>query len=325
MKFRTKIEAISTNQKVLLGDKVLTIGSCFANNIGQKLVEQKLECLVNPFGTVFDPLSIIRLLNWSIKNELPPTNSYVQSDGIYKNLHLHSSFSGSSVDELALQIRAKLDQTHRQLKTANWLVITFGTAFVYRHKVLDTSVTNCQKLPAKEFSKSLIELKEIKQHYDQFIKELKIFNPNLTIILTVSPVRHIKDGLADNAVSKATLRLLTQYLEHTHTHTTYYPAYEIMLDDLRDYRFYKQDMIHPNEQAIDYLWNHFSSSYFDKNLLQFKENWQKVLSALNHRPFNSTSESHQLFLKKLLKNLDELPSEVDVSKEIAQVKNQIFE
>ena len=325
MKFRTEIEAFNPPHKLKLGDRVLTIGSCFANSIGEKLVEQKIESLVNPFGTVFDPLSIIRLLNWSKENELPPNTSFVQADGVFKNLHLHSSFSGRSIDELTLQIRAKTDQTHRQLRTANWLFITFGTAFAYRHLATDTMVTNCQKIPAKEFSKSLLELEELKQHYNQFIKEVKRFNPNLKILLTVSPVRHTRDGLADNSVSKSTLRLLAQYLESTHSNTSYYPAYEIMLDDLRDYRFYKQDMIHPNEQAVEYIWDHFSTSYFEDNLFEFKGNWHKIILDLNHKPFNSTSKSHQEFLRKLLKNLEELPTQVDVSKEIALVKDQIFE
>lgn len=325
MKFNTPLPLSYPENKIAVSDKVLTIGSCFSESIGDKLVENKLDTLVNPFGTIFDPLSISRLLSYSIKKEEPSLSSYVQSQGVFKNLELHSSFTGLSQDELALKINARLTSTHDFLQNAEWLIITFGTAFIYHHKETKTNIANCQKLPARDFDKYLAKNDELLNSFQDLLDRLKIFNPELKVILTVSPVRHLADGLEENSISKAVLRQLCHNIASHNPPVTYYPSFEIMMDDLRDYRFYKEDMIHPNDQAIEYIWQHFASSYMGEKTSDLLAKWADIRRSLNHRPFNPRTPEHQKFLQNTLKDLHLLSDQINLSKEIDQINKQIID
>lgn len=325
MKFRTELPTIDFPEKISLNHPILTIGSCFSNTIGKKMTDNKQECLVNPFGTVYDPLSITRLLRMAIDDKQPDEATIVESDGVWKSLLLHSSFSGLSKDELSLKIKAKLMQVRKELKAAKWLMITFGTAFSYRHKELNQEVANCQKLPAKLFNKELVSHAALMKDFEEFYQKLMGFNPEISIILTVSPVRHIRDGLVENSVSKSILRILCNTLTRDLDGIYYYPSYELVQDDLRDYRYYEDDLIHPNNQANRYIWNHFSSSFFDTELRDFSKQWQAISASLKHRPFNPGTIEHQQFLKKLLIDLEALRDKVELNKEIDHVKDQILE
>jgi len=324
MKFRTPLLPIQADKKINLSQPILTIGSCFSESIGTKLIENKFDALVNPFGTIFDPLSITRLLTYGLDKTAPESNSYVLSEGVYKSLELHSSFTGLSQDELALQIRARLSVTHDFLRSAKWLIITFGTAYVYKSKKTSTYVANCQKMPAKDFSKELMSVEFLMKDFATLAQKLNVFNPSLNIILTVSPVRHLKDGIAQNTLSKSLLRVLCHELELKNEFIHYYPSYELMIDDLRDYRFYEQDMIHPSEQAVDYIWDHFNASFMDNDTLTFLEKWKKIISALSHKAFNPATTEHQNFLRKTLQDLESIKTEVNVDKEISLIANQIL-
>ncbi|RLD24582.1 MAG: hypothetical protein DRI71_02100 [Bacteroidetes bacterium] len=323
MKFNTPLLLSQPEHKISIKDKILTIGSCFSDSIGNKLIENKFDTLANPFGTIFDPLSISRVLSYSLNNQSPSPQSYVFSQGVYKNLEVHSSFTGLSPDELTLKIKARLTSTHDFLTDAEWIIITFGTAFVYQHKESKTNIANCQKLPSLDFTKHLADKDELQSDFQNLLDLLKKFNPDIKIVLTVSPVRHIADGLEENSISKAILRQLCNDLAVRNRDVTYYPAYEIMMDDLRDYRFYKEDMIHPTDQAIDYIWQHFSSSFMDKSATEFMNKWSKIRRSLEHRPFNPTTEEHQTFLRNTLKELEGLSNKVDLRKEIEQINKQI--
>lgn len=325
MKLRTPLVPIQAAKKIDLPQPLLTIGSCFSESIGKKLDENKFDVLANPFGTIFDPLSITRLLTYSLNNSTPAADTYILSEGVYKNLELHSSFSGLSQDELVLQIKARLSITHEFLQTAKWLIITFGTAHVYKYKKTSSYIANCQKMPAKNFSRELMSVKNLKKDFVELTQKLNNFNPSLNIILTVSPVRHLKDGIALNALSKSLLRVLCHELESQNDSINYYPAYEIMMDDLRDYRFYEQDMIHPSAQAIDYIWDHFSTSFMSKDSLSFLEKWNKIANAMSHKPFNPATAEHQKFLVNTLLNLEAIKTTVNVDKEISVVKDQILD
>lgn len=325
MKFRTEITPFDFPVKISLQNSILTIGSCFSNTMGDLFVQNKLECFVNPYGTIYDPLSMTRLLRMAMDDSEPDDSTMVQSEGVWKNLLLHSSFSGLSKDELSLKIRAQLSQVKKQLATADWLMMTLGTAFVYTLKETEKLVANCQKLPAKNFTRSLASHATLLKDFEMFLVELKEFNPKIKILLTVSPVRHIRDGLTENSVSKSVLRILCNTLSREHANVYYYPAYEIVLDDLRDYRFYKDDLIHPNSQATSYIWKHFTASLFDRELGDFINKWQKLYTSLNHRPFNPASHEHQQFLRKLLKELELLSSTANLTKEIASVREAIID
>ena len=323
MKFSTPLPLSQPEDEITLEDKVLTIGSCFSDSIGNKLIENKFDALVNPFGTIFDPLSISRLLSYSLNSQSPSPQSYVFSQGVYKNMEVHSSFTGLSQDELALKIKARLSSTHDFLLNADWVIITFGTAFVYQHKELKTNITNCQKLPSQDFNRNLIDKDELILDFQNLVNLLRKINPAIKIILTVSPVRHIADGLEDNSISKAILRQLCHDLALQNKFVSYYPAYEIMMDDLRDYRFYKEDMIHPTDQAIDYIWQHFSSSFMDTSTNEFLNKWAALSRAINHRPFNPFTAEHQKFLSETLEKLRQLSEKIDLRKEIDQINKQI--
>ena len=323
MKFRTPLAPVETDKKVDLSQPILTLGSCFSESIGAKLLENKFDVLINPFGTIFDPLSITRILNNSLNNTTPDTASYVLSEGVYKSLELHSSFTGLSQDELELQIRARLSITHEFLRTAKWLIITFGTAYVYKYKKTSTFIANCQKLPAKDFTRELLPVEYLQDDFNLLVEKLNNFNPALNIILTVSPVRHLRDGITENSLSKSLLRVLCHQLATENESLYYYPAYELMMDDLRDYRFYEQDMIHPSELAIDYIWKHFSLSYMNKETTSFLETWQKIAIAINHKAFNPATAEHQQFLIKTLQDLESIKDKVNVDKEISLIKDQI--
>lgn len=325
MKFRTPLVPIQVDKKIELAQPLLTIGSCFSESIGNKLLENKFDTLVNPFGTIFDPLSITRLLTNSLNNNTPEADTYILSEGVYKNLELHSSFTGLSQDELELQIRARLSITHEFLRSAKWLLVTFGTAHVYKYKKTSAYIANCQKLSAKSFNRELMSVKYLKEDFTEFLQKLKDFNPSLNIILTVSPVRHLKDGIVENMISKSILRVFCHELATSNESIHYYPAYELMMDDLRDYRFYEEDMIHPSAQAIDYIWGHFCNSLMSKNSLSFIETWKKIFDAMSHKAFNPSTAAHQNFLRNTLQKLKAIKTTVNVDKEISIIKDQILD
>jgi hypothetical protein len=325
MKFRTPLPPIKVDQKIDLSEPIFTIGSCFSESIGAKLDENKFDAIINPFGTIFDPLSITRLLTYSINNSTPPTSSHVLSEGVYKSLEIHSSFKGLSEEELDLQIKARVSVTHDFLRSAKWLIITFGTAHVYKYNQTSEYIANCHKQPSGNFSRELLPVEYLLNDFTRFLANLKTFNPSLNLILTVSPVRHLKDGIPENSLSKSVLRLLCHELAAKEGAVHYYPSYELMMDDLRDYRFYNEDMIHPTDQAVDYIWDHFTSSFMNESTLSFLSKWGKISTALSHNAFNPTTSEHQQFLIKTLHDLESIKDKVNVDKEMAIIKDQLLD
>ena len=300
----------------------LTLGSCFADGIGNRLQDNKFSVLPNPFGTVYNPHSIHKLLHYALSGKTPPDDTYLKHDEVFLNYDFHSEFSALSRTELVEKIDASIATTHAFLKGASHLIITYGTAWVYEHHNTNEIVANCHKKPSAEFTKSLLTQKKVIESFEKVYTILKAYNPSLRIILTVSPVRHLKDTLELNSVSKSVLRLACHTLCNTFTDVEYFPAYEIMLDDLRDYRFYKADMLHPTEEAVDYIWNAFIETYADQDLKTFLKQWKEITTALAHKPFHPSTAAHQKFLSDVLKKLEGLSKLVDVNSEIRFVQNQ---
>ena len=323
MDFRTEIEQMSSSEKLSINQKIVTLGSCFSQSIGSRLQENKFDTLVNPFGTIYDPLSISRLLKMTLDGTLPSKASYIESQGVHRNLLFHSNLSGMSREELEMLIKGKMESTRSYLEEAQWLIITYGTAFNYHHHDSDLDVANCHKIPAANFSRKRLTIEEMTEDFDGLHKTLTAANPGLNIIVTVSPVRHLKDTLQGNSLSKASLRCLTDNISNRYANVSYYPSYEIILDDLRDYRFYKEDMIHPTDQAVDYIWEHFSKAYFSDDTKKFLSQWVSIKKSLAHRPFHSKSKNHQKFLEDLFKQVSGLADQVDVSRELAQIEKQL--
>ena len=321
--FRTVLTATPASFNIGLRDGCFTIGSCFADNLGQLLHQHKFEVLVNPFGTSYNPISIHKVLHYAIQNELPTTDTYGELNETYFNFDFHSSFSALEANILQRNITNAISKSHSAIRSATTLLITYGTAWVYERKDNGEIVSNCHKVPAVQFNKQLLTQKKILESFKNFYQQLMILNPNIRIILTLSPVRHIKDSLELNAVSKSILRLSCHTLCEMYPQVEYFPAYEIVLDDLRDYRFYDRDLLHPSPEAINYIWRIFGDRYFTKDTATFVKKWDEISKALAHRPYHPTSAMHQKFLSNLLTQLEELKSTINVDKEINQVKNQI--
>lgn len=323
--FRTVLNAGESAEKLSLADHVVTCGSCFSEAIGQRLQKYKINTLVNPFGNIYNPLSIHKALLYAIYGNLPGDQTYLRNQGVWLNYDFHSEFSSTDKSVLSAQIKESIDDVHSFLKNARWLFITYGTSWVYEEVGSASLVANCHKMPSGHFRKFLLTQKKIIESFNELHSSLKAFNPNARIIITVSPVRHVKDTLQLNSVSKSLLRLSCHTLGETFDNVEYFPSYEIMMDDLRDYRFYKTDMLHPTEEAEDYIWKMFTAKYFDGKTQGFADKWKSILTALSHKPFHPSSDSHQRFLKETLARLQELKPLVNVDREMALIKQQITE
>ncbi len=287
-------------------NRIVTLGSCFAAVMGQQAIDHRLTVLNNPFGTVFNPISVATLVGLALTENQPDERLYVERDELWFHHDVHSSLHAKSRNELHNQLTNTLTNTGDALRQANWLWLTLGTAMVYRHRETGVVVANCHKQPSRGFTKELCSLTAVQAALDNMVNQLKTANPSLNILLTVSPVRHLKDTLPLNEVSKATLRLATHTLTTQHNFVHYFPAYELMQDDLRDYRFYEADLIHPNALAHAYIWEKFIKSAFSSDLQAFVAEWSSIRQALAHRPLNPDSPAHQQFLQKLQTRMREL-------------------
>ena len=323
MNLRTELTLPRANVHFGLHSRVVTVGSCFADVLGAQLSANKIETLINPFGTVFNPVSICKHLSLALHDGLPNEVFFLKRDDVWLHHDFHSSFWNADKNTLHQQIVETLRETKKWLLSSNFLVITLGTAWAYWHANHHEMVSNCHKLPSHLFEKRLLSVAEIENAFAGFLQQIRAFNPDIEVILTVSPVRHTRDTLPLNAVSKAVLRLACHQIASAHAAVSYFPSYELMLDDLRDYRFYKPDLIHPNEVAEQYIFEKFRGVYFNTALLDFMLEWAKIRTALAHRPTSERSESYRTFLQNLLLKLEKNPFEIDLTQEIAEVRAKL--
>ncbi|MFC5411619.1 GSCFA domain-containing protein [Larkinella bovis] len=323
MDFRTELTPENLPVLIRSNDRIVTIGSCFADVLGRQLTDNKLDVLTNPFGTVFNPVSVAKLVQLALEAAEPDPDLFVERDGLWFHYDFHSSFWGRSREELHHRLSDQLKQTGQGLKTANWLVLTLGTAVVYRHLETGNVVANCQKMPGFLFEKYLYAYEHVQGTLAGLVKTLKRANPALQILLTVSPVRHTKDSLPLNQASKSMLRTACHELTVWNESVHYFPAYEIMMDDLRDYRFYEADLIHPNAIAETYIFEKFAGSAFDDELRRLITDWQQLRKALAHRPSHEGTESHRRFLENLLKQLEVFSGTIDVTNEKNEVERRL--
>lgn len=308
MNFSTLVNIPIAKKSINHNSSLLVLGSCFAENIGEKLTSNKFNTVVNPFGIIYNPVSIAKSLN-HILNE----HNFKEDDLLFFNdkwmsLQHHGSFSNSNKAECLQTINQSISLSNKQLKKANYLFVTFGSAWVYEHKEHGL-VANCHKIPAKHFTKRLLEVEEIVAAYTSLIKSIKDSNADINIVFTVSPVRHAKDGLWENNLSKSVLHLSIKKLTEKVDNCSYFPAYEIVMDELRDYRFFNDDLVHPTDLAVNYVWEKFSMSYFSKETIALMDNIQKIKQAATHKPFDFNSEKHQQFIKNQLAIIQELTTQ----------------
>ncbi len=324
MQFHTEFSPEPSSRRIDLQSRIVTIGSCFAEVMGNRLADHKLTVLNNSFGTIFNPVSIAKLLTMALTGTAPDANRYVERDGIWFHYDFHSSLWANSQDDLHEKLVRRLAHTADAIRNADFLMLTLGSAVVYRHIETGKVVANCHKMPGALFEKYLYQYEYLHDDLKRLMKTLHKANPKLTVLLTVSPVRHTRDTLPLNQVSKSTLRVVTHELTVWNDWVQYFPAYELMIDDLRDYRFYEADLIHPNAQAHDYIFRKFADSAFDADLRSFVTEWLQVRKSLAHRPlYGESSPAHQQFLLKLQTQLEALSKRVDVSSELADVRGRL--
>jgi hypothetical protein len=303
---------------------VYTSGSCFADVLGARLKESRFPCSVNPFGVSYNPLSIHNVLRMVAKREKPDAALFVESEGSVRHLDFHSALRSRSADDLRGLLADKFLDASSFLRRSRIIIITYGTSWAYRHLNSGKIVNNCHKLPAREFERTFVEPHEVVESFAAVHALLNTIVPGVRFILTVSPVRHLRDSLDLNQLSKSGLILACHEIVKKYNGAEYFPAYEIMMDDLRDYRFYDTDMIHPSATAIEYIWEKFTECYFTKETLELATRCRELDRALAHRPFDPASADHKAFLRSTLRLAKELHQmEADVDRDIERIEERL--
>ena len=316
MKFRTEVNIENSEKKIQIEDQIFSIGSCFATEISDLLQKGQLQAFSNPFGTVFNPFSI----NVAVQ-KLHDSTFYSEEDLItfeeeFISLDHHTKFDSFYVHQTLEKINSELEKGNRFLQETNFVIITYGTSFIYEFLPKQKLVANCHKIPQKFFEKRLLSHLELTDSIYETITNLKdICKENVQILFTVSPVRHTKDGMVENQLSKAKLITAIHEMIPQFENCHYLPIYEILMDDLRDYRFYKDDLIHPNFQAINYLFEKFGNAYFSEETKTFITENFKIEQALQHKTTNDKSPKYQEFLEKL---------NLKIGEQQKKVKHKIF-
>lgn len=307
MEFRTTLR-MGENQGLLLhSDPLVLLGSCFSDNIGAKMRHAMMQATVNPFGTLYNALSIAEAIHRLVAGTPIAGGSLFSQNGVWNSYAFHSRYSLADKQATLDRMNSQIATAHRQLKSCRALVVTLGTAVVYRLKSTGEVVANCHKVPQHEFTRRMAGVDEMVQALNQAVQEFHRFNPEAHVILTVSPIRHIADGLDVNSLSKASLRVAVNEVISQHREwMSYFPSYEIMMDDLRDYRFYATDMVHPSEVAVEYIWQAFQATYFDDRSAQAIARCERVDKRLQHRPMSANREVVERFnadTQAVLRNL----------------------
>lgn len=314
MQFRTQIPIAKADFSINYQSEILSLGSCFAENIGAKFEYFKFKSEVNPFGIIFNSVSLEKLIRRSVQKAY-----FTEKDIFYHNeawhcFDVHSELSNFDKVAFLNHLNRLIDSTNLQIQQATHFIITLGTAWVYRNIESQQIVANCHKVMQKHFTKELLSVETIEQSLQNLIAIITSVNSNANFVFTVSPVRHIKDGFAENNLSKAHLitaihKVIAPFRNLETSKCNYFPSYEIMMDELRDYRFYAEDMLHPNAVAIDYIWSRFYEHYVDEKEFPVMQQVNDVQKALQHRSFNPDSVNHQKFLQNLNQKIDTLATD----------------
>ncbi|MFA7043158.1 MAG: GSCFA domain-containing protein [Bacteroidales bacterium] len=318
MEFRTAIPVQISDFHLAHTDRMMILGSCFAENIGLLLRESGFRVSLNPFGVLYNPASVGTALHRLWQDQTFREEELVEHDGFYHSFSHHSSFSGTDPKSTLEKINKAFNQAVVDLKDATCLIITFGTSWVYTLPSTDQIVANCHKMPEENFLRRRLTVHEIEYFYIELLEMLFQKKPDLKVLFTVSPIRHLKDGVHENTLSKATLHLAIEDLCESFDHVFYFPAYELLMDDLRDYRFYAEDMVHPSAIAQRYIWDYFSDTCFTKSTKEIVHQVQQIRKAMEHKPFHPEDEAYKRFAKKNIAILELLAAkapEIDLNKE----------
>lgn len=274
----------------------MLVGSCFSQDIGRKLDEAGFQVNINPFGTLFNPVSIGTCLNYILRNKKFTAADFFEHNGLWRSYKLHSNFSSQHLDEALENINTSISLSHNFLFDTQVLVITLGSAWVYERIEPREIVANCHKVPQQQFVKRKLGVNEIISELTLVIQHIKAAFDNINVIFTISPVKHLRDGFVENNWSKSTLNIAVHELIRRFDFCDYYPAYEILNDDLRDYRFYKNDMVHPNDLAVQYVYEHFEASYFTPETAKIAGEFMQLSRSARHRVQKNTSIEYGKYL-----------------------------
>lgn len=325
MDFFTRLQWPKSLIDISYQDRLLLFGSCFAESIGYRLAEYKFQADINPFGVLYNPESISAAIRSLLNPQEKTKDDLFFHEGLFHSFSHHSSFSATTENSCLTNINSRTQVASDNLNNATRLMITFGTAYVYRLKKTGDVIANCHKLPADNFNHERLSVSEIVNEWYQLLSLLYERNKNLKIIFTVSPIRHWKDGAHENQLSKSTLLLVIEELQKQYPgQVDYFPAYELMMDELRDYRFYAEDMCHPSETAIQYIWEHFIRTHMNQPTLQLVKEIDHILKSVNHKPFNPQNESYKQFIMQTLLKIEQLSKKspyLCFKKEVEILKN----
>lgn len=312
MKFHFEFDIKKLEQPIQLQHKLLLVGSCFTENIGDKLRKHNFQVLENPHGILFNPVSVVEAIYDYISCEVYTTKDIFYFNEAWHSWKHHSRFSAVNPDDCISKINQSITTAHTYLKDSDHLIITLGSAWLYMlsekasNANLYSVASNNHKAPSDWFQKRLMTASEIVGIYEELLQKLKAFNPKLQVLLTISPVRHLREGLVENNRSKAVLIQAVHQLVESYQHVNYFPAYELVIDDLRDYRFYAEDMVHPNYQATQYVWEKLVDVCMEEGTKMVMKEIAEINLAFQHKPFNSSSEKHLQFLNSYLNKTRQL-------------------
>jgi GSCFA family len=308
MDFRRELIVRSFTEKISIKDPIMLVGSCFSDNLGEKLKHNRFNVMINPSGIMFNPVSITRSLTSYITGHPYDRSMIFKTQEWWTSWDHHTRFSHADPDALLDMMNNSLKEAHDFLKKTKWLIITLGSAWVYQLDNGDV-VANCHKVPTDKFRKKLLAVEDVLSSLDNLIHRLFIYNPGIKIMFTISPVRHLRDGFVENNRSKAVLIQAVHHLVDKFSNLFYFPSYELVIDDLRDYRFYAEDMVHPNYQATEYVWQKFVDACMDGGTLNVMKEINLINAARAHKPFQPGSDAHRKFRKKQFDTLLRLEQE----------------
>ncbi len=309
MNFTTKIPIAKSDAPIDYSSRIVSLGSCFAENMGERLAFFKFQNTTNPFGIIFNPVSIEKIIDRAINlNYFTEDNLFFHNE-LWHCYEVHSDLSYENKEYFLLNLNQTLKETNQQLTNATHIIITYGTSWVYKLKSFGSVVANCHKVPQNQFDKEILYVEEIEKSIQNTLVLIKKANPNCNVIFTISPVRHLKDGFVENQRSKAHLiSALHTSISQLPT-SMYFPSFEIQMDELRDYRFYAQDMLHPNSVAIDYIWERFCESAIAEEATPIMQEVASIQKGMAHRPFHPQSISHTKFLQNISQKAAQLKAQ----------------
>ncbi len=327
-KFQTIVHIPQYEWKINYGSPTMFMGSCFAENIGGKMGNLKFQVDQNPCGILYNPVSVANSLQFLLDKKKFGEHELISHQGLWHSFYHHSRFSSPEKKVALNSINKRLKLGAQNLLNAGFLFITFGTAWVYEYKETLQIVSNCHKIPSSSFTRYRLKIPDVVERYKTLLQDILKVNPSIKIIFTVSPIRHWKDGAIENQLSKSTLLLAVNQIisEVGRGHCAYFPSYEIIMDELRDYRFYSEDMLHLSTVATGYIWEKFERAFMEENTLGIKKEVEKIIRAKNHKPFNPATEEHQRFLSNYLgvcKKLETKHTNINLKLEIEYFEKQL--